>query len=111
VTFAISWPLQRRIFTWYAHTLRPFATVFLRRRQAKLYLHAVLFWHRDRGVTMLVRVDISAGTNGVLSVALSHQAAGFAPYRIDNCTAATLHLRQARHFPNGFNVCQMFLAL
>lgn len=49
---------------------------------------------RDRGVTMLVRVDISAGTNGVLSVALSHQAAGFAPYRIDNCTAAMLHLRQ-----------------
>jgi hypothetical protein len=43
---------------------------------------------------MLVRVDISADTNGVLSVALSHQAAGFAPYRIDNCTAATLHLRQ-----------------
>jgi putative Ca2+/H+ antiporter (TMEM165/GDT1 family) len=49
---------------------------------------------RDRGVTMLVRVDISADTNGMLSVALSHQAAGFAPYRIDNCTAATLHLRQ-----------------
>lgn len=53
-----------------------------------------LFPLRDRGVTMLVRVDISADTNGVLSVALSHQAAGFAPYRIDNCTAATLHLRQ-----------------
>lgn len=47
---------------------------------------------------MLVRVDISAGTNGVLSVALSHQSAGFAPYRIDNCTAATLHLRQVRFF-------------
>ena len=47
---------------------------------------------------MLVRVDISAARNGVLSVALSHQAAGFAPYRIDNCTAATLHLRQVLPF-------------
>lgn len=51
---------------------------------------------RDRGITMLVRVDISASTDGVLSVALSHQPAGFAPYRIDNCTATTLHLRQVR---------------
>lgn len=59
---------------------------------------------RDRGVTMLVRVDISAGTNGVLSVALSHQAAGFAPYRIDNCTAATLHLRQVRCAPMHYVV-------
>lgn len=57
---------------------------------------------------MLVRVDISADTNGVLSVALSHQAAGFAPYRIDNCTAATLHLRQvhpvATTCPTTFNL-------
>ena len=61
-------------------------------QQQKWYVFCI----RDRGVTMLVRVDISADTNGVLSVALSHQAAGFAPYRIDNCTAATLHLRQVR---------------
>ena len=65
---------------------------------------------------MLVRVDISAGTNGVLSVALSHQAAGFAPYRIDNCTAATLHLRQARPAPGphptraGFRLSKLLLS-
>ena len=56
-------------------------------------------WRRDRGITMLVRVDISASTDGVLSVALSHQPTGFAPYRIDNCTAVTLHLRQVHPAP------------
>ena len=34
---------------------------------------------RDRGVTILVRVDVSSGSAGVLAVTLSHQAAGFAP--------------------------------
>ncbi len=48
---------------------------------------------RDRGVTMLVRVDVSGGAGGVLLVALSHQAAGFAPYRLDNFSCETLHLR------------------
>ena len=50
---------------------------------------------RDRGVTMLVRVDVSGGAGGVLLVSLSHQAAGFAPYRLDNCSCETLHLRCA----------------
>ncbi len=51
---------------------------------------------RDRGVTMLVRVDVSGGAGGVLLVSLSHQAAGFAPYRLDNCSCETLHLRYAQ---------------
>ena len=42
---------------------------------------------------MLVRVDVSGGAGGVLLVALSHQAAGFAPYRLDNFSCETLHLR------------------
>jgi len=50
---------------------------------------------RDRGVTMLVRVDVAGGAGGVLLVSLSHQAAGFAPYRLDNCSCETLHLRRA----------------
>lgn len=44
---------------------------------------------------MLVRVDVSGGAGGVLLVSLSHQAAGFAPYRLDNCSCETLHLRCA----------------
>ena len=52
--------------------------------------------HRDRGVTMLVRVDVAASASGVLVVTLSHHPAGFAPYRIENCTTLTLHARQHR---------------
>lgn len=51
--------------------------------------------HRDRGVTMLVRVDVAASAaSGVLRCVLSHHPAGFAPYRIDNCSLETLHARQ-----------------
>ena len=52
--------------------------------------------HRDRGVTMLVRLDVATGPLGVLCITLSHQPAGFAPYRIENCTLETLHARQLR---------------
>ena len=50
---------------------------------------------RDRGVTMLVRVDICASDAGVLVVSVSHHTGGFAPYRLDNCSPETLHLRCA----------------
>ena len=51
--------------------------------------------HRDRGVTMLVRVDLAtSAASGVLRVMLSHHPAGFAPYRIENCSLETLHARQ-----------------
>ena len=52
---------------------------------------------RDRGVTMLLRVDVSTSSSGALLVTLSDQAAGFAPYRVDNCTSQTLHLRFHAH--------------
>lgn len=53
--------------------------------------------HRDRGVTMLVRVDVAASAaSGVLRCVLSHHPSGFAPYRIDNCSLETLHARQYR---------------
>ena len=42
---------------------------------------------------MLLRVDLSTSASGALLVTLSNQAAGFAPYRLDNCTSYTLHLR------------------
>ena len=48
---------------------------------------------REQEVTRLVRVDVSTSANGVLAVALSEQEKGFAPYRLDNCTALKLHLR------------------
>jgi hypothetical protein len=43
---------------------------------------------------MLMRVDICAAEGGVLVVNVSHEAAGFAPYRLDNCSSQTLHIRQ-----------------
>ena len=30
-------------------------------------------------------------------VNMSHQTAGFAPYRLDNCSPEVLHVRQAQH--------------
>lgn len=46
---------------------------------------------------MLVRVDVAtSAASGVLRVTLSHHPAGFAPYRIDNCSLVTLHARQYR---------------
>lgn len=49
--------------------------------------------HRDRGITMLVRVDITV-ENGVTHVVVSHNPSGFAPYRVENCSLETLHARQ-----------------
>lgn len=51
---------------------------------------------------MLVRVDVAtSATSGVLRVTLSHHPAGFAPYRIDNCSLETLHARQYKWAPRG----------
>ncbi|KFM26705.1 Methionine gamma-lyase [Auxenochlorella protothecoides] len=52
--------------------------------------------HRDRGETMLLRVGVAAAAAGTLAVTLSHQPAGFAPYRLENCSLLTLHARQRR---------------
>ena len=51
-------------------------------------------------MTMLVRVDICATRDGVLVVNVSHQTGGFAPYRLDNCSSETLHLRSGPGLPN-----------
>lgn len=48
-------------------------------------------------MTRLIRVDVSTSANGVLTVALSEQEKGFAPYRLDNCTGLKLHLRCTLH--------------
>lgn len=40
-----------------------------------------------------MRVDICSTKGGVLIVNMSHQAAGFAPYRLDNCSPEILHVR------------------
>lgn len=55
--------------------------------------------HRDRQETLLVRADISTGANGVVVACLTHQDAGFAPYRLDNCTVQTLHIRCLLDWP------------
>jgi hypothetical protein len=48
---------------------------------------------RDRGITKLLQIDVSTSSSGALLVTLSDQGAGFAPYRLDNNTPLTLHLR------------------
>ncbi len=50
--------------------------------------------HRDRGITMLLRVDVAISASGSAQITLSHNPAGFAPYRVENCSTETLHLRQ-----------------
>ncbi|KAG7670791.1 hypothetical protein KSW81_004224 [Nannochloris sp. 'desiccata'] len=50
--------------------------------------------HRDRGITMLLRVDVAISTSGSAQIILSHNPAGFAPYRVENCSIETLHARQ-----------------
>jgi SHR-binding domain of vacuolar-sorting associated protein 13 len=50
--------------------------------------------HRDRGITMLLRVDVAISTSGSAQITLSHNPAGFAPYRVENCSTETLHARQ-----------------
>eukprot|EP00873_Tetraselmis_striata_P001703 jgi/Tetstr1/421967/TSEL_012866.t1 len=47
-----------------------------------------------RGETLLVGVDVSASSTGCWVATLSNDAAGFAPYRLDNCTSYTLQCRQ-----------------
>ena len=51
--------------------------------------------HRDRGITMLIRIDAtSSPTNDMLHISFSHNPEGFSPYRIENCSLETLHCRQ-----------------
>ncbi len=57
---------------------------------------------------MLVRVDICAAEGGVLVINVSHQAAGFAPYRLDNCSSEILHLRSGHHMEEYMGVLDSF---
>jgi hypothetical protein len=54
---------------------------------------ADIFACRDRGITKLLQIDVSTSSSGALLITLSDQGAGFAPYRLDNNTSLTLHLR------------------
>lgn len=63
---------------------------------------------------MLLRVDISTYASGSLLITLSDQGTGFAPYRLDNCTPFTLHLRYTQtsviyvlHFSMEFHLANM----
>lgn len=49
---------------------------------------------RSAGETVLLRLDISAGAGGSALATLSVHEAAFAPYRLDNCSAETLHVQQ-----------------
>lgn len=63
---------------------------------------------REQEVTRLIRVDVSTSASGVLTVALSEQEKGFAPYRLDNCTGLKLHLRCTLHCtPSAFGCCSV----
>lgn len=42
---------------------------------------------------MMARVDVSTTAAGPMLVTFSHQVLGFAPYRLDNCSSETLHVR------------------
>lgn len=50
--------------------------------------------HRSRGETLLLQLDVAASSSGIVAT-LSGRQGGFAPYRIDNCSAETLHVQQA----------------
>ncbi|KAK2078489.1 hypothetical protein QBZ16_003329 [Prototheca wickerhamii] len=54
--------------------------------------------HRDRGDTLLLRVGVAqtGSRAGSLAVSLARQPAGFSPYRIENCSLATVLVRQRR---------------
>lgn len=52
--------------------------------------------HRTKGETLLLQLDVAAASSGSSIVAtLSGRQGGFAPYRIDNCSAVVLHVQQA----------------
>jgi hypothetical protein len=50
--------------------------------------------HRSRGETLLLQLDVAASSSGIVAT-LSGRQGGFAPYRIDNCSAEVLHVQQA----------------
>lgn len=50
--------------------------------------------HRNRGETLLLQLDVAASSSGIVAT-LSGRQGGFAPYRIDNCSAEVLHVQQA----------------
>lgn len=50
--------------------------------------------HRNKGETMLLRLDVTAGATGSVMAAVSAHGSAFAPYRIDNCSSETLHVQQ-----------------
>jgi len=50
--------------------------------------------HRSRGETLLLQLDVAASSSGIVAT-LSGRQGGFAPYRIDNCSAEKLHVQQA----------------
>ena len=47
----------------------------------------------------MLKVDVSTTKSGPMLVTISHQAVGFAPYRLDNCTSETLHIRWGELHP------------
>ena len=47
---------------------------------------------RGRGDTVLLRLDVSTHSGGTLLATLSQQE-GFFPYRLDNFSSETLHVR------------------
>ncbi len=50
--------------------------------------------HRNRGETLLLRLNISSGPSGSIMEALAQHGDAFAPYRIDNVSGETLHVQQ-----------------
>lgn len=51
--------------------------------------------HRDRGVTQIVRVEIShSSEDGTKKIILRSNPEAFTPYRLDNCSLETLTIRQ-----------------
>ena len=48
---------------------------------------------RGHGDTLLLRLNVTAQSGGTLEATLSVQQQGFFPYRLDNFSSETLHVR------------------
>ena len=62
--------------------------------QAEQVLHELMLCTcRGHGDTLLLRLNVTAQSGGTLEATLSVQQQGFFPYRLDNFSSETLHVR------------------
>ena len=60
---------------------------------------------RGHGDTLLLRLNVTAQSGGTLEATLSVQQQGFFPYRLDNFSSETLHVRWVHHAARLCSLC------